>query len=150
MTPKDRISAFGTDAGRKALLIRIDAVQSAPGRVVARGHLLKICIRKSSYRCCYGTHSLDKIEYQNTRWKGSRMANITVYTKPACVQCNATYRALDNCHAEYDVVDLSVDDEARDYVMSLGYLQAPVVVVGTDHWSGFRPDRIRDAVRAAS
>ena len=21
--------------------------------------------------------------------------NITVYTKPACVQCNATYRALD-------------------------------------------------------
>jgi glutaredoxin-like protein NrdH len=27
--------------------------------------------------------------------------------------------------------------------MALGYLQAPVVVVGNDHWSGFRPDRIR-------
>jgi glutaredoxin-like protein NrdH len=27
--------------------------------------------------------------------------------------------------------------------MALGYLQAPVVVAGTEHWSGFRPDRIR-------
>jgi len=26
--------------------------------------------------------------------------------------------------------------------MALGYLQAPVVVAGDDHWSGFRPDRI--------
>lgn len=72
------------------------------------------------------------------------MAAITVYTKPACVQCNATYKALDKSHLEYDIVDISVDSEARDYVMSLGYLQAPVVVAGTDHWSGFRPDRIRE------
>ena len=27
--------------------------------------------------------------------------------------------------------------------MALGYLQAPVVVAGNDHWSGFRPDRIK-------
>jgi glutaredoxin-like protein NrdH len=27
-------------------------------------------------------------------------------------------------------------------VMALGYLQAPVVVAGNEHWSGFRPDRI--------
>ena len=33
--------------------------------------------------------------------------------------------------------------EARDYVMALGYLQAPVVVAGNEHWSGFRPDRIK-------
>jgi glutaredoxin-like protein NrdH len=38
---------------------------------------------------------------------------ITVYTKPSCVQCTATYRALDNKGIEYD-----------------------------DHWSGFRPDKI--------
>jgi glutaredoxin-like protein NrdH len=36
-----------------------------------------------------------------------------------------------------------LDSEARDYVMALGYLQAPVVVAGNDHWSGFRPDRIK-------
>ena len=69
--------------------------------------------------------------------------SITVYTKPACVQCNATYKALDKQGIAYDVVDISLDTEARDYVMALGYLQAPVVVVGNDHWSGFRPDRIK-------
>jgi glutaredoxin-like protein NrdH len=69
---------------------------------------------------------------------------ITVYTKPACVQCSATFRALDkNGIVDYDTVDISVDSQARDYVMSLGYLQAPVVIAGDDHWSGFRPDRIK-------
>ncbi|MFI5507442.1 redoxin NrdH [Mycobacterium sp. NPDC051804] len=69
--------------------------------------------------------------------------SITVYTKPACVQCNATYKALDKQGVAYEKVDISLDSEARDYVMALGYLQAPVVVAGNDHWSGFRPDRIK-------
>ena len=68
---------------------------------------------------------------------------ITVYTKPACVQCNATYRALDKQGISYDIVDITEEREARDYVMALGHLQAPVVVAGTEHWSGFRPDRIK-------
>ena len=71
------------------------------------------------------------------------MNTITVYTKPACVQCNATHKALDKAGIEFNKVDISVDTEAREYVMSLGYLQAPVVVVGDEHWSGFRPDRIK-------
>lgn len=77
-------------------------------------------------------------------------ATITVYTKPACVQCKATYRALDKEGIEYEVVDISQDPEARDYVMALGYLQAPVVVAGDDHWSGYRPDRIKSLVSAAA
>ena len=68
---------------------------------------------------------------------------ITVYTKPACVQCNATYKALDKQGVAYDIVDITENPEARDYVMALGYLQAPVVVAGDEHWSGFRPDRIK-------
>lgn len=75
--------------------------------------------------------------------------NITVYTKPACVQCTATYRALDKAGIEYDVVDISENPEARDFVMALGYLQAPVVVAGDEHWSGFRPDRIKSLAVAA-
>ncbi|MBB3606219.1 glutaredoxin-like protein NrdH [Mycolicibacterium sp. BK556] len=74
---------------------------------------------------------------------------ITVYTKPACVQCNMTYKALDKEGLAYDVIDISVDDEARDYVMAMGYLQAPVVVAGGDHWSGFRPERIKALTGAA-
>ena len=63
---------------------------------------------------------------------------VTVYTKPACVQCNATYKALEKLGVAYDIVDITLDSEARDYVMALGYLQAPVVVAGGEHWSGFR------------
>ena len=69
-------------------------------------------------------------------------APVKVYTKPACVQCQATFRALDKLGIEYTKVDISSDSQARDYVMSLGHLQAPVVVVGAESWSGFRPDRI--------
>ena len=75
---------------------------------------------------------------------------ITVYTKPACVQCNATYRALDKAGIDYEIVDISQDPEARDYVMALGYLQAPVVVADDSHWSGFRPDRIKSLVASAA
>lgn len=65
-----------------------------------------------------------------------------VYTKPSCVQCTATYRALDSKGIDYDVLDLSEDPAALEQVKSLGYLQAPVVITDQDHWSGFRPDKI--------
>ena len=63
--------------------------------------------------------------------------SITVYSKPACVQCNATYRALDKRGIAYDVVDITKDPAALARVKDLGYMQAPVVVAGADHWSGF-------------
>lgn len=75
--------------------------------------------------------------------------SITIYTKPACVQCNATKKAFDRAGLDYELVDISVDDEARDYVMALGYLQAPVVEVDGEHWSGFRPERIKSLQAAA-
>ncbi|QGU08171.1 Glutaredoxin-like protein NrdH [Corynebacterium occultum] len=75
---------------------------------------------------------------------------ITLYTKPACMQCNATKKALDRAGLEYEAVDISLDDEARDYVLALGYLQAPVVEVNGKHWSGFRPERIRELATQAA
>lgn len=41
---------------------------------------------------------------------------LVVYSKPNCVQCNATYRALDAKDIPYYVVDLSEDDAALEYV----------------------------------
>lgn len=70
--------------------------------------------------------------------------SITVYTQPGCGPCLATKRALDKAGLPYDVADISQDDGARDYVMALGYLSAPVVVSGDEHWSGFRPERIKN------
>lgn len=75
--------------------------------------------------------------------------DITVYSKPLCVQCDATKRALSKAGVDYSVVDITEDADALAKVKSLGYVQAPVVITSEDHWSGFRPDKIK-AIAAAS
>lgn len=68
---------------------------------------------------------------------------ITVYSTNHCGQCLATKRALESRGVNFGEVDLDVDSAARAFVMQqLGYRQAPVVVTDSDHWSGFRPDKI--------
>jgi glutaredoxin-like protein NrdH len=68
---------------------------------------------------------------------------VTVYTLPACVQCDSTKRMMQRNQIEYDEVDMSQDPVALDMVKTLGYTAAPVVVSGEVHWSGFRMDRIQ-------
>ncbi|HAJ89938.1 MAG TPA: NrdH-redoxin [Rhodospirillaceae bacterium] len=68
--------------------------------------------------------------------------SVTVYSKPSCVQCTATYKALERCGVPFEVVDLSIDQGAYDTILGMGYRQVPVVIAGEDHWAGFRPDKI--------
>lgn len=68
--------------------------------------------------------------------------SIIVYSKPACVQCTATTRALEARGLDFQVIDLTEDDAAMSLVQEMGYRQAPVVVAGEAHWAGFRPDMI--------
>ncbi|NKX94249.1 glutaredoxin-like protein NrdH [Sanguibacter hominis ATCC BAA-789] len=70
-------------------------------------------------------------------------ATITVYSKPACVQCDATLRALEKRGIAYELVDLTADADALESVRAMGYQQVPVVVASpSEHWSGYRPERI--------
>lgn len=62
--------------------------------------------------------------------------SIIIYSKPDCVQCNATYRAFDKQGIDYQVIDLTQDQQALNHVKSLGYQQVPVIIAGDDHWSG--------------
>ncbi|GGK76685.1 NrdH-redoxin [Ornithinimicrobium pekingense] len=59
------------------------------------------------------------------------------------MQCTATYRALDKLGLDYTVVRIDEDEEALTAIMAMGYMQAPVVMAGAQHWSGFRPDLIK-------
>ena len=75
---------------------------------------------------------------------------ITVYSKPACVACDATYRKLNKHGIEYKSVNIM---EALAFVRGLdpSYAQAPVVLVefadGTSaHWSGYRPSSFEGLV----
>ena len=75
---------------------------------------------------------------------------INVYSKPSCPQCTATYRKLKALGLPFNSIDVTEDADAAAFVRTLGYSQAPVVVVreGEDehikkHWSGFRPDLLK-------
>lgn len=75
--------------------------------------------------------------------------DITVYSKDSfCIQCEQTIKELDNQGIEYKVIKLN-NPEALAMVKSLGHKQAPVVIAGEDHWSGFRPDKIDELSHAS-
>ncbi len=76
--------------------------------------------------------------------------SITVYSKPMCVQCDATKRALNKQDLVYEEVDLTEDPNALEFVKSLGYVQAPVVMAGDQHWAGYRPDLIKKIAKEAA
>ncbi|PWD95565.1 hypothetical protein DEQ16_09860 [Dietzia maris] len=44
---------------------------------------------------------------------------ITVYTKPQCVQCGATIKALEKAGLDYELVDITTDTEARGLCQGL-------------------------------
>ena len=60
-----------------------------------------------------------------------------------------TLRALDRQGVSYQVIDVSQDAEAAAQVQAWGYRQVPVVQVGEEHWSGFRPDRLASITASA-
>ena len=69
---------------------------------------------------------------------------ITVYTKPSCVQCDATKRMMDKLKISYSTVDVTVDTEAFDMIVSKGFKSVPVVITSDDAWAGFNPDKISE------
>lgn len=70
----------------------------------------------------------------------------TVYTKPACVQCEQTKKLLDKNGISYTTVDITQDEEAYNKVVSMGFQAAPVVISGELSWAGFQPEKINALV----
>jgi len=66
----------------------------------------------------------------------------TVYTKPACVQCDMTKRYMDKNGIEYNTVDITKDQEALDMILGMGFSSAPVVISDKGNWAGFQPEKI--------
>lgn len=67
---------------------------------------------------------------------------VTVYTLPACVQCDSTKRYLSKNLIEFTEIDMTKDEEALQRIRDLGFSQAPVVEFGDEVWSGFRFDKL--------
>lgn len=77
------------------------------------------------------------------------MEKLTVYSKENCVQCTASYRALDKEGIDYDTVMLEDNPDILEQLRSEGYMQAPIIDTGVEKWSGFRPDKIKALGRLA-
>ena len=67
---------------------------------------------------------------------------VTVYVKPACVQCDATKRYMDRRGISYTVVDITEDSDALDMILGMGFSSAPVVLSEKGNWAGFQTDKI--------
>lgn len=72
---------------------------------------------------------------------------IEVLSKKPCVQCDATYRALDKKHTAYTVGDVTIPAN-REFGLSRGLATAPIVIVRdedgeiVDVWGGFNPGKV--------
>ncbi len=82
------------------------------------------------------------------------MLRVTVYTTgPSCIRCTMTCRCLRSAGIPFEVVDVTIDNAALEFVSDeLGYSEAPVVIVAGEsphHWSGFRPDLIAQLAKRA-
>ena len=67
---------------------------------------------------------------------------IMVYSRPRCVQCIATEKALRAKGVHFEMVDVTLHESATSKVQSLRRRRLPAVSTGSQHWSGFRPDEI--------
>ncbi len=71
------------------------------------------------------------------------MPQVTVYSLPACVQCETTKLYLRKEFIEFTEVQLQNDPQAYEMIRERGFTQAPVVIAGENAWSGFRLDKLQ-------
>jgi glutaredoxin-like protein NrdH len=71
---------------------------------------------------------------------------VTVYTKPNCVQCDATKRTLDKLGVAYKTIDATTDDAVYNMLVEKGFKAMPVVNADNEWWSGFNPDKLNGLV----
>ena len=75
-------------------------------------------------------------------------SSITIYTKPDCVQCQATKRKLDAAGVPYTVTDLSKDPKMIEQLRAAGFTSVPVVEYADQRFAGYQPDRIKALTKA--
>lgn len=71
------------------------------------------------------------------------MSEVVVFTKPGCQPCKATIRRFTEAGIHPREFPA---EQYRELIQALGYMQAPVVLTGVSHWSGYDPDRIDQAI----
>lgn len=68
---------------------------------------------------------------------------ITLWTKPACQQCEMTRKQFDKRGIIYTTRRLDRSPKAVERFLELGLLAAPIVETDDRRWSGFRLGKIQ-------
>lgn len=84
---------------------------------------------------------------------------VTIFTQENCPGCRGTIRMFDKFGIPHTDLPLAENPDALKHFKVLGVLSAPIVVIGEgdyhsaskeDFWGGYRPDRIKLAVKRAA
>ena len=73
---------------------------------------------------------------------------IKLYTKDNCFQCNMTKGVLERGQVSFELINISHDEDALNFVKEeLGFTSAPVVVAeGFEPFAGFQPNKLEELV----
>ena len=72
---------------------------------------------------------------------------VTVYTKPNCVQCDATKRWLTKNDIPFETKDIYEDQELMQKFVDQGFMSAPIVQTDVETWSGFRISKLEALIK---
>lgn len=81
---------------------------------------------------------------RNSQIRNRGTMSITVYSKHHCPQCSATKRQLEKIGAEYREINIEEHPEVVPQLQAAGFQQVPVVITADKHWTGYRPDLLRE------
>lgn len=76
------------------------------------------------------------------------LPEIKIYTKPDCVQCQATKRRLDAAGVPYTLTDISNDPQMIEQMRAAGFTSMPIVEYGQERFAGYQVDRIKALTQA--
>ena len=79
------------------------------------------------------------------------MADITIWSKPACVACHGTKRYLDKRGISYEEKQLLDDVEKFEEFRAAGFASAPIVEsIHHETFAGYRPDYLDEIIESMS
>lgn len=76
---------------------------------------------------------------------GGIVMSIKIYVKDGCPQCNMTERLFDQLECNFEVINITHNEDAQQRLIKEGWLALPVVKVEPEgiSWSGFQPNNIK-------
>ncbi len=75
------------------------------------------------------------------------MKKIILYTTPTCAFCPLVKKFLEEKGVEYEEIDVSEDEKARqEMIEKSGQMSVPVVIIGDDVITGFDKKKIEESL----